>query len=189
MKSRKNIFVKILAISILTISILVGAKLLADELTIKPEINWTVPLLITLQIVLLVITTIANLSRFLSKDRLKNTSSAENHTRGYRFERYLLQQWQRSEGGEAEMFVPIQDEDTIMELDERTRKIIRAIQKWDGRKRYFNTMTLDEFLGSYFGFVGGKPAMPQSTFYNYREKYYKFLNKDETNQDSKNLTK
>jgi len=168
-----------LAVSILIISFIIAVKLLTDKMVINQEIIWIVRFLMILQIASLMIYSISNLGRFLSKNRLKNTSNDKTHPRGYRIERYLLQRWQPSDDGELQIFLPIMDEQPDTEFDEKTQKIIRTIQKWDGRKRYFNTMTLDEFLGIEFGLVGGKPAIPRATFYSWRTKYHKFLQKGE----------
>ena len=184
MKTRYYFFAKILAITTLTFSFFVADKLLADKMTIKQEIIWFVQFLIILQIVSLLIYGLSNFGRFLSNYRLKNSSEDEAHPRAYRIEQYLLQQWQPTDDGDSQIFLPIMNEQPYLEHDEKTRKIIRAIQKWDDRNRYFNTMTLDEFLGREFGLVGGKPSLPRSTFYSWRTKYHQSIQKGDHNQDS-----
>jgi len=175
----------ILAISTLIVNIIAAATLLADGVTTIQQIIWLVSFLLILQTIFQILLRIGKHGRrFLMKDRSEYPTRDGSSPYGYRIEQYLGQRWQRIDNSENEIFVPLLEESPMMELDEKTRKIIRAIQKWDNRKRYFNTMTLEEHLGREFGFIGGKPVMPTSSFYNYREKYYKFLNKDENGQDS-----
>ncbi len=179
---KRNVSKKII-LSGLVINMILSIILLTSNLPILQDIVWTVRLLLALQVTILVTQIIASLRWFHSIQQMKNLRK-DVLPRGYRIEQYLGQQWQQSNHSEHEIFTPTMAEPPMMELDEKTRKIIRAIQKWDNRKRYFNTMTLDEFLGREFGLVGGKPVMPTSSFYNYREKYYKFLKKDEKEKNS-----
>jgi len=63
---------------------------------------------------------------------------------------------------------------------------MRVVQAWENRDPMRNTLTLSEFLGEEFGtYVDGSPHMSENSYYDWRKKVFKELQKLEARKKGK----